>query len=262
MVVLALFLTAASQVGVLNPFQGMFLQVVSPVQGAVDGVFRPVATILSDAGRLHDLQEENRQLRIQNEELIVRNTALQNAVERVKELEAAMGVQASAGFGTTVIANVVSHDASAFTDVISIDIGGDQNVKPGMNVLSPQGTLMGTVTRVLPSRSFVRLITDSKSKVNAVVQETQFDGQVQGGPGRTLSFDLVQADVKVGDVIVTSGLGGNYQKDIPIGRIVEVSGTPQDLYKTVKVEPLVRFSTADTVLVLTGFVPERIVVDD
>lgn len=262
MVALALFLTAASQVGILNPFQGMFLQVVSPVQGAVDSVFRPVATLLSDAGELRQLQDEVRDLRIRNEELTVRVTQLQNSEERVKELEAALGVQASAGFGPTAPANVISHDASAFTDVISIDIGSDKGLKPGMNVLSPQGTLMGTVTRVLASRAFVRLITDSKSKVNAVVQETQFDGQVQGGPNRTLSFDLVRADVKVGDVIVTSGLGGNYQKDIPIGRIVEVSGTPQDLYKTVKVEPLVRFSTADTVLVLTSFVPERIVVDD
>lgn len=262
MVGLALFLTAAGQVGVLHPVQGTFLRVVSPVENVLNGIFRPVATILSDAGDLRALQEENRRLRLDNESLQNKLIELQTDAARVKELEEALGIQQGDESQTLLAANVVSHDTSAFSDVISIDRGSSHGVRVGMNVLSSQGSLMGTVTDVFSSRSFVRLITDSKSRVNAEVQETKFEGIVKGGPERSLTFDLVEADVKVGDKLVTSGLGGNYQKDLPIGTVVEVSGTPQDLYKTVKVEPQVRLSTVDTALVLLSFVPERIVLDE
>jgi rod shape-determining protein MreC len=115
---------------------------------------------------------------------------------------------------------------------------------------------------VTSDHSFIRLITDSKSKVNAQVRDTRVEGIVKGGANRSVTFDLAQADIKVGDVIVTSGLGGNYQSGIPIARVSEVTGTPQDLFKDVKLEPLVRVSTVQTVLVLTSFVPQRLDLGD
>jgi rod shape-determining protein MreC len=111
---------------------------------------------------------------------------------------------------------------------------------------------------VFSDRAFVRLVTDSQSKVAAQVQGTQVEGIVRGSPGRGLTFDLAQADIKVGDTVVTSGLGGNYPPGIPIAKVSSVSGTAQDLFRKVKVDPLVRLSTARTVLVLTSFVPQRI----
>ena len=139
-----------------------------------------------------------------------------------------------------------------------IDKGANAGIKVGMVVLSTQGSLIGTVTTVNPNSAFVRLITDTKSKVNAQILESHALGILQGNPGRTLSFDLSQADAKVGDTVVTSGLGGNYPPGYAIGRVADVSGTPQDLFRKVKVEPLVRVSTVSTVLVLTSFVPQRI----
>ena len=63
------------------------------------------------------------------------------------------------------------------------------------------------------------------------------------------------------NTVMTSGLGGNYPPGIPIGRVTEVSGGQEELYPTVKLEPLVRLSTARTVLVLTSFTPRRINLD-
>ncbi len=262
MIGLALFLTAAGQLGFLGPFQNLFLQAATPVEKTMDGVFRPVASFLSDFGDLRSLQEENRQLRLENEKLQNRVTELELDAARVQELEKALEITQSDTSQQKVAANVVSHDSSPFTDVISIDRGSNAGIQPGMNVLSSQGSLIGTVTKVTPDHSFIRLITDSKSKVNAKVRDTQVEGIVKGGPNRTVTFDLAQADIKVGDVIVTSGLGGNYQAGIPIGRVTEVKGTPQDLFAEVTLEPLVRLSTVQTVLVLTSFVPQRLDLDD
>jgi rod shape-determining protein MreC len=131
-----------------------------------------------------------------------------------------------------------------------------------MVVESAQGTLLGTVTKALDDTSFVRLVTDTQSRVNARAVESNADGVVKGTPNRGLSFDLAQGDLKVGDIIVTSGLGGNYPEGIAIGRVVQVSGNSQDLFRKVTVEPGVRGSTAQTVFVRTDFLPQRLEVDE
>lgn len=258
MVALALLLAAAGQTGVLDPFQGAFLKVTSPVANVVSGVFRPIATFLSDAGSLNELQDENRRLRLENEELQNKMVELQHDADRAKELESALGISQQSGSETRVAANIVNRVSTPFDAVVSIDRGSDDGIKPGMVVLSAQGTLIGTVTKTFASSAFVRLITDSRSKVNAQVQESKVDGIVKGTPGRGLTFDLAQAEIKTGDTIITSGLGGNYPPGLPIGKVSEVSGTAQDLYRKVTLEPFVRLSTATTVLVLTSFTPQRI----
>ncbi|NJD65811.1 MAG: hypothetical protein FIB00_11315 [Chloroflexi bacterium] len=85
---------------------------------------------------------------------------------------------------------------------------------------------------------------------------------MRGTPDRGLVLELAQGDIKVGDAVVTAGLGGNYPKGIPIGLVSEVSGTSQDLYKKVTIQPLVRLGTATTVLVNISFIPERLILED
>jgi rod shape-determining protein MreC len=257
MVALAVLLGVASQLGVLNPLQGAFLTVTSPIEKGFSSLFRPVATFLSDAGDLRELQEENRRLRLENESLQNEVTRLRLAGERVRELEQALDILKAEIGQQKLAANVVHRSSSPFTDTLSIDRGSSDGIRTGMVVLSSQGTLLGTVTTVTANRSFVRLITDSASRVAAETVETRFDGIVKGGANRTLSFDFAQADVKVGDVIVTSALTGRFPQGIPIGRVAEVAGTAQDLFRTVRLDPLVRVSTVRTVIVLLGFEPAQ-----
>lgn len=258
MVGLALLLTIAGQAGALDPLQSAFLRVSSPLTNVVSGVFRPIASFLADAGNLNELQEENRRLRLENEELQTRLVDLQRDAERARELEAALGIAEQSEGEQRVAANIVNRVSTPFDSVVSIDRGSSSGIKVGMVVLSAQGTLIGTVTKASQSSAFVRLITDSRSKVNAQVLESKTDGIVKGTPGRGLTLDLARAQVKIGDTIITSGLGGNYPPELPIGKVSAVSGNAQDLYLKVDVEPFVRLSTATTVIVLTSFVPQRI----
>jgi rod shape-determining protein MreC len=252
---LALFLTLASQVGVLTPVQGAFLTVTSPFERLLGGIFRPVAGLLSDAGDLGALRNENKDLRLRNEQLENDLVQAKQDAARIRELEAALGLPEGEKGETKLAAGVVHRDQSAFNDVVLIDRGSSDGVKAGMVVLSPQGTLMGAVTKVTASQSFVRLISDSKSRVSAETVDTKATGIVKGTPGRSLSFDLARADIKVGDLVQTSALTGRYPPGITIGRVTEVKGTNQDLFRTVKVESTVRLSTVSTVLVLTSFTP-------
>jgi rod shape-determining protein MreC len=252
---LAMLLTATSSVGVLNPVQNLFLSAAQPVEIALGEVFRPVAAVLSDAGDLNALREENRQLRLENEELRNQTIVLQQDTVELDELRQALGIQQGAEDEKLVLANIVHRDSSPFTDVIRIDKGTNDGVQAGMVVLSAQGSLMGSVTSAKADTAFVRLITDSRSKVAAQVEGSRADGLVRGAANRTLTLQLGPKDIKVGDTIVTSALTGRYPEGQPIGRVTDVKGSPQDLHPTVTLEPFVRTSTAQTVLVLTSFIP-------
>ncbi|MCZ2109361.1 MAG: rod shape-determining protein MreC [Dehalococcoidia bacterium] len=261
MIGLAFILAIMGQVGLLAPFQGVFLRVSAPFEDILSGAFEPVASFLGNVRNVNELRDENARLRLENEDLRNQVTDLQQDAARVKELEEALKITQATSGDTKVAANVVGRDSSPFVEVVSIDKGSNDGIKPGMVVLSTQGSLVGTVTTVTAKNAFVRLITDSKSKVNAQIFESQALGIVQGNPGRDLSFGLSQADAKVGNTVITSGLGGNYPPGIPIGTVSAVSGTTQDLFRKVTVEPLVRVSTVKTVLVNTTFIPQRIGVE-
>lgn len=262
MIGLAFLLAIMGQTGLLNPFQGMFLRATSPVENVLTAVFRPVASVLSDFDELGTLQDENNRLRLENEDLRNQIAGLQQDAQRVKELESLLQITEGGADETRVVANIVHRASTPFQQEVSIDRGSSAGIQVGMVVLSSQGSLMGTVTKVTSETSFVRLITDTRSKVRAEVAGTAADGIVRGTPDRGLILELAQGDIKVGDAVVTAGLGGNYPKGIPIGLVSEVSGTSQDLYKKVTIQPLVRLGTATTVLVNISFIPERLILED
>lgn len=262
MIGLAFLLAIMGQTGLLNPFQGLFLRATDPVENVLTAVFRPVASVLSDFDELGTLQDENNRLRLENEDLRNQIAGLQQDAQRVKELESLLQITEGGADETRVVANIVHRASTPFQQEVSIDRGSSAGIQVGMVVLSSQGSLMGTVTKVTSETSFVRLITDTRSKVRAEVAGTAADGIVKGTPDRGLILELAQGDIKVGDAVVTAGLGGNYPKGIPIGLVSEVSGTSQDLYKKVTIQPLVRLGTATTVLVNISFIPERLILED
>lgn len=262
MIGLAFLLAIMGQTGLLNPFQGLFLRATSPVENVLTAVFRPVASVLSDFDELGTLQDENDRLRLENEDLRNQIAGLQQDAQRVKELESLLQITEGGADETRVVANIVHRASTPFQQEVSIDRGSSAGIQVGMVVLSSQGSLMGTVTKVTSETSFVRLITDTRSKVRAEVAGTGADGIVRGTPDRGLVLELAQGDIKVGDAVVTAGLGGNYPKGVPIGLVSEVSGTSQDLYKKVTIQPLVRLGTATTVLVNISFIPERLILED
>jgi len=256
MAALAFLTTFAGQFGILGPVQGIYLRATEPVENGLGAVFRPIAGLLSNAGDINSLRNENRELRLENEALQNDLVALTREAERARELEAALNVTTASTEGTRLAANVVHRESTPFTDVLSIDRGSSDGIQAGMVVLSAQGSLLGSVTDVFSDRSFVRLITDSRSRVVAETLETHVEGVVKGAANRTLELDLAQGEVVAGNMVVTSALSGRFPAGLPIAKVSSVSGGPQDLHLAVTLEPLVRLSGARTVLILTSFVPE------
>jgi len=256
----AFVLMAASRLAVLDPVENVTLDVTSPLQTGLSSLTRPVADWVNNITDAGALSEENRRLREENERL---TNELARAREESVERQAAedlAAVKQQFPEDTFLASNVVSRDSSNARAIIAIDSGTSDGVRKGMIVVSEGRSLVGTVTKTFDDYSWITLITDPKSAVSALVQESRSDGVVSGNYDGSLVMDFVGqgAAVKVGDFVTTSGVGGRYPPGVVIGRIADVQKTDQDLFQKVHVDHLASLSKLERVLVLTSFQPRTL----
>lgn len=227
----------------------------APISAGGEFVTRPVRGLLawaSDLGvsrsQLEQLREQNRTLRVRVAEL--EEARLENArLRALTELPLARETKA-------IGAHVIGRPTNSWEGVITIDRGSADGVRTGMPVVGPQG-LLGQTVAVSPGSSRVRLITDQRSGVAALVQRTRAEGVVRGSIEGNITMDFVSVDrsVKKGDVVITSGIGGVYPKGLTIGEVVEVSRPDNALYQEIGIEPAGDPSGLEEVLVLIGEPP-------
>lgn len=125
-----------------------------------------------------------------------------------------------------------------------------------MPVVSQQG-LVGRVSEVIANAATVQLITDPSTAINVRLQASGAEALLTGSITGEVGLELIPQDIEVeiGDLVLTSGLGGNYPSDILIGQITGVRKRPFELYQTASVQPVVDFSKLNIVLVIVNFRP-------
>lgn len=151
----------------------------------------------------------------------------------------------------TVGAHVIGRPSDSREQSILIDRGTANGVRTGDAVIAAGG-LVGQVVEAGPWDARVRLITDTESGVAALIQRTRANGIVKGTLDGPLELDFVDKTSApvVGDVILTSGLGGIYPKGIVIGEVTNVATSTADLYPVVAVASRVQIDRIEEVVVL------------
>jgi rod shape-determining protein MreC len=201
------------------------------------------------------------QLREQNALLESQVTQLQTQlIEMEERLAEAQVCFALLDFGRTnpqyeyIAATVIGREISPFLQYIIIDKGSEDGVRHGMPVVTQQG-LVGRVDAVIANASRVKLITDSTSVVNVFLQSSETEAQLLGSLTGDVSLDMIPLDATVepGDVVLTSGLGGNYPPNIFIGQVLSVQKRENALFQTATVQPIVDFTSINAVLVVVNF---------
>ncbi len=114
------------------------------------------------------------------------------------------------------------------------------------------GGVVGRLVSVSPNYAKVLLVIDQNSAVDSIIQRSRDEGIVKGLSAKLCKLDYVvkTSDVVVGDKVVTSGLGRVYPKGLPVGEVVEVVNIPGELFKEIKVRPMVDFSKLEELLVI------------
>ena len=250
-----LALAAAFLAGSLLPaahnFEERGGELVASLSSAVENSARPITDAIQYSSQLHELTEENTTLRQEITRLEVELAALREseiAVEQLDDLIAAVGDTA---FEHYLPASVVLQDPAPGRNVIVIDRGEQHGLRVGQSVLGPGATLVGTISSLQDRRARVRLLTDPDSAVTAVVQSTRTQVALTGGAhGLKLEFVPLDEAITVGDLVLTSRLGGQLPDGLLTGRITSIDRSGQDLFATVQVEPLADYSRLERVLVI------------
>ena len=256
----AFALMAGSRLTVLDPVQNVSLTITAPVQNAMHDATRPVADWVNNFTDANGLSRENKQLRGDNERLTNELARAREDSVQARNAQDLQAIRAQFPDDTFLAANVVARDSSNVRSVVAISRGSNDGVKVGMIVVTEGRSLVGTITKVYADYSWATLITDPKSAVSAMVQESRAEGVVAGNYDGRLNMEFVGqgAAVKNGDFVITSGIGGGYPPGIVIGRVAEVRKTEQDLFQTVHVDHLASLSQLEQVLILTSFLPKTL----
>jgi rod shape-determining protein MreC len=152
--------------------------------------------------------------------------------------------------------SVIGRDPSPFVKYIQINRGSDDGLRRGMPVVTQQG-LVGRVSQTTASASLVQLITDSSTIINVRLEPERVDAELKGSITGDITLDFIpqEANIKPGDLVLTSGLGGNYPPNILIGQITSVRSKDYDLFQSASVQPVVAFDQLEIILVITNFQP-------
>ncbi|MCW5850412.1 MAG: rod shape-determining protein MreC [Anaerolineae bacterium] len=259
------------QAGRLEPLQRALTDVFSAVSEPLTTAATRVNSVVEGVRRFDALQAENAELRQEVARLSVDNVRLSEAASENERLRAALGYkQANPSLqilGADVIqrgaegfaaGRVVSRDPSSYLAVLTINLGKRDGMRDGLPVVTPEG-LVGRLKGVGERTAQVLLITDASSSVNALITRTRVTGVVQGtGEGKLLLRYVEQgADLKPGDLVYTSGLGGAFPPLQLIGQVVAVRQKDIELFQEADVRPIVDFSRLEQILVITQFEPVK-----
>lgn len=193
----------------------------------------------------------------QNNELQQNQLRLAQKLNRMKELEgenlrlrSILGLVDRTPF-FQFAAEVIARDATSLFKSIRINKGGRDGVDRGMAVINGEG-VVGHVLRTYPGFADVSLVTDPNTAVDAINQRSRVRGIVVGWEGSKaqMKYVLRSDDIKPGDIIVTSGMGGFYPKGLPIGTVVRTDRVKYDITQFVEIAPFVNFSKLEEVLLL------------
>jgi rod shape-determining protein MreC len=158
---------------------------------------------------------------------------------------------------TRQIAAVIGRDTSPYFRSIIIDKGSDDGVLVGMPVEGPRG-LVGQVYRTTGRSAQVLLITDNLSAIPGRLVDSRATGIVHGSSeSAAMAMDWIslEANAAVGEVVLTSGLGGRFPPDLIIGRITRVERREAELFQSATIQPAVDFDQLEVVFVITNFRP-------
>lgn len=254
--VLALMLMVADvRLKLTEPLRQAVSAVLFPLQWAV---MQPVDWLADGQNYFHDLgaaQAEAQESRRLMTAMSLQAYDAERLQEENQQLRELLGLRPRLVVGA-VAAEVMYETPDSYTRRVVLDKGQVAGVEAGSPVLDELGVL-GQVTRVQPFSSEVTLLSDRDQAIPVMVKRTGVRGLAFGDAsnlrtdGMELRFMPHDADVQVGDALVTSGVDGVYMAGLPVARVVEVERRAQSPFLRVYCEPTARLDGARHVMVLT-----------
>lgn len=210
---------------------------------------------MSAVPNVFEIEKENEFLREKNIELSNEVSALKEAKLENLRLTKSLGLK-DKNISGVVIAKIVNKSLVQARNTITLNVGESDSVKVNMPVITDDG-LVGRIVSSSSNYSIAQILFNRNLSISVKVQRSRVDGIMNyDGAGNLIINNVPKsADVKTGDVIITSEYSNYFPAGIPVGTVVE-EGNLDNLFKKVILKPSVNFTTLEEVFVLRHL-PEK-----
>ena len=230
-------------------FQSVVQTLTYPLQASVNSVASTFKNLWNSYISLIDVNEENNLLRQQLLDIEEKmNQHIENSVQFLRLRNQLLF--ASKKITDKIFAEIIGESADNNHDISLINRGSNQLVQRNYIVLRKEG-LVGRIQSVSPFQSSVQLITDHRSRVSSLIQRNRIRGLIYGThKGLEMRQINQHANIKIGDRVISSGLGGLYPKGLLIGWVKEIRRQEHELFKTAILDSAVDFNQIEEVFVI------------
>ena len=258
-IVLALVATALiflSLGGYLDSAVGLALRPLSSIQAWFSARFAAIRDLVTSPRDVASLRARIAELEAENALLEQQIIGLHEQVTETEILAALLDFARTQPESRYLAGPVIGRDVSPFLRSIWIGVGSDDGVLRGMPVVTNQG-LVGRVIEVFATVSRVQLITDPQTAVNVRLQNSRADGILVAELSGELHIEMISQEETISpeELVLTSGLGGNYPSDIPVGHVLSIRKRDYELFQEATIQSAVDFFDLEIVLVITSFRP-------
>lgn len=237
--------------GIIHEVQGYVEQGIDFLSRPFIIAFNGIKNGLNFFRNLRNLERENRELKERLDYLRIKVREFSEIEAENRRLRRLLDFQKRSNL-KLIPARVSGFSPRDEEAVMLIDKGSEDGIGKGQAVISPDG-LVGKINRVQRKFSLVQLIIDSKSQVGVRLVRSRELGILKSTEeGLRIKLLSIEADVRVGDEVVTSGLGGVYPKGLYVGKVSKMKEDPNSVEKKVWIESSVPFDTLEEVFVVVG----------
>ncbi|CUO49049.1 rod shape-determining protein MreC [Clostridium sp. NSJ-49] len=230
--------------------------VVSPLQKIVYKANDKLKSSVEFFVNFSKVKQENEELKIKNSELenqMIEYKALKDENERLREV---LNFKENKNNYDYIGVNIIGYSGGTVSNGYIIDKGTNDGVEKDMIIINYQG-LVGKVTKAESNYSIVETILNENMAVSVMVDSTRETTGILRGYKENKNEDLVKvynlpidSEIKEGDVILTSGLGMIYPKEIRIGEVVSVETDNVMVMKNALVKPYVDFNKLEELFIV------------
>jgi len=208
----------------------------------------PLNITLRFFSNIHNLKQENSRLA-----LLATRFQVENA--NLKEMLRSKNAELTSAESPIIKSQIIGRDKETMGHYLLLDKGETAGIKINMPVITERG-IVGKVIQVSPFQSLVETMLSQDSKIAALDQRSRVNGVVTTFKYNWLKLNYVtpDADIKIDDTIISSGIGGVFTKGLLIGTVRKVDNRTRDLFKDISLQPFVNIYAIEAVYIITGAV--------
>ncbi|MBI3399132.1 MAG: rod shape-determining protein MreC [Deltaproteobacteria bacterium] len=225
--------------------------VTSPVQYGITYTVETIKTAWTSYIYLINVSRENDVLKNDIAKLKEENNQLKEAAILNNRLQELLAFKESMA-PIAVAANVIGIENTGWLRIAMIDKGFSDGIKRDMAVVTPLG-IVGRIIDVQPTSSKVLLVTDPRCNIDVIVQRNRIKGITEGTGTNRLALKYVnhEDDIQVGDILISSGLGGIFPKGMVVGEVFRVEKGDDNFFMDIELKPGADLHKLEEVLIIT-----------